>query len=103
MITSDLITKDHDGSQDDETLLLGGSGDDASSLWRIETGEVIRRYGSGFVLSPYVSPDGRHAMVQYQIGQAKLWRIDSTLDGLLTWTRYIRRVPELTCEQREHF
>jgi WD40 repeat protein len=83
----------------DETMLLGGDG--TSSLWRTETGEVIRRYGGGFVFSPDFSPDGRHAVVGHRDGAVELWRIDATLDELLTWTGNNRYVPELTCEQRE--
>jgi WD40 repeat protein len=85
----------------DETLLLSGSINGTNSLWRVETGEEIRRYGGGFVVSPHFTPDGRHAVVGYQDGAVELWRIDSTLDELLTWTRNNRYVPELTCEQRE--
>jgi len=84
----------------DETLLLGGSEDGTSSLWRAETGEQIRRYGGGFVFSPNFSLDGRQAVVGYRDGAVELWRIDSTLDELLTWTQNNRYIPELTCEQR---
>ena len=85
----------------DEKLLLGGSLDGINSLWRVETGEEIRRYGGGFVVSPHFAPDGLHAVVGYQDGAVELWRIDATLDELLTWTRNNRYIPELTCEQRE--
>jgi WD40 repeat protein len=84
----------------DETLLLGGGGDGTGSLWRSETGEVIRRYGGGFVFSPDFFPDGRHAVVGHRDGAVELWRIDATLDELLTWTQNNRHIPELTCEQR---
>jgi WD40 repeat protein len=85
----------------DETLLLGGSLDGINSLWRVETGEEIRRYGGGFAVSSHFTPDGRHAVVGYNDGAVELWRIDSTVDELLTWTRNNRYIPELTCEQRE--
>jgi WD40 repeat protein/transcriptional regulator with XRE-family HTH domain len=85
----------------DETLLLGGSLNGTNSLWRVDTGEEIRRYATGFVKSPYFTPDGRHAVAGYQDGWVELWRIDATLDDLLTWVRNNRYVPELTCEQRE--
>ncbi|MFN2142522.1 MAG: WD40 repeat domain-containing protein, partial [Candidatus Promineifilaceae bacterium] len=85
----------------DETLLLGGGGDGTNSLWQIETGEVIRRYGGGQVFSPNFTPDGRHAVVGYRDGAVELWRIDATLDELLTWTKNNRYIPDLTCEQRE--
>lgn len=51
--------------------------------------------------SPYFTLDGRHAVAGYQDGRVELWRIDATLDDLLTWIRNNRYVPELTCEQRE--
>jgi WD40 repeat protein/serine/threonine protein kinase/energy-coupling factor transporter ATP-binding protein EcfA2 len=87
----------------DETLLLSGSLTGTNSLWRVETGEEIRRYGGGFVISSQFTPDGRHAVVGYQNGAVELWRIDTTLDELLTWTRNNRYIPELTCEQREFY
>jgi hypothetical protein len=37
----------------------------------------------------------------YRDGTLEMWRIDSTLDELLSWTENNRYVPELTCEQRE--
>jgi WD40 repeat protein len=83
----------------DETLLLGG-GDGTSSLWRIDTGEAIRRYGGGFAFSPNFSPDGKHAVIGFRDGKVELWRIDATLDELLTWTENNRYLPEVTCEQR---
>ncbi|MGW8226331.1 MAG: nSTAND1 domain-containing NTPase, partial [Anaerolineales bacterium] len=85
----------------DETLLLGGSPNETNSLWRIQTGEEIRRYKGGFVTSAQFTSDGRHAVVGYQDGAVEMWRIDSTLDELLSWTRNNRYIPELTCEQRE--
>jgi len=84
----------------DETLLLGGSLK-GNSLFRVDTGEEIRRFGGGFVKSSQFTPDGHHALVGYQDGRVELWRLDTTLDELLTWTRNNRYVPELTCEQRE--
>ena len=84
----------------DETLLLGGS-HKGNSLFRVDTGEEIRRFGGGFVKSSQFTPDGRHALVGFQDGRVELWRIDTTLDDLLTWIRNNRYIPELTCEQRE--
>ena len=85
----------------DEALLLGGGADGTGSLWRAETGERIRRYGGGHVISPNFFPDGRQALVGHRDGAVELWRIEATLDELLAWTRSNRFVPELTCEQRE--
>ena len=82
-------------------MLLGGSLNGTNSIWRVDTGEEIRRYGGGVVKSPRFTPDGRQAVVGYQNGRVELWRIDTTLDDLLTWTRNNRYILELTCEQRE--
>ena len=85
----------------DERLLLVCSPSGATSLWRVDTGEEIRRYGRGFVISPQFTPDGNRAVVGFQDGRVELWRVDSTLDELLTWTRNSRYIPEFPCEQRE--
>jgi WD40 repeat protein/DNA-binding SARP family transcriptional activator len=85
----------------DESFLLGGSLNGTNSLWRVDTGEEIRRYEGGFVKSMRFTLDGHHAVVGYQDGRVELWRIDSTLEELLTWTRNNRYIPELTCEQRQ--
>ena len=42
----------------DETLLLSGSLTGTNSLWRVEIGEEIRRYGGGFVVSSHFSRMG---------------------------------------------
>ncbi len=80
--------------------MLGGSGDGTSSLWDVESGEVIRRYGNGFVIKPVFNVDGSQALVGYHDGAVELWRMDTTLDELLDWTKANRYIPELTCEQR---
>ena len=85
----------------DGTLLLGGSADGNGSLWSVDTGQEIRRYSGGFVFSPNFTPDGRNAVVGLRDGAVELWRIDLTLDELLTWVQANRYIPELTCEQRE--
>jgi len=85
----------------DDTLLLGGSVSGTSSIWRVDSGEEIRRYKGGFVTSPHFTPDGGQAVVGYRDGRVELWRIDSTLDELLTWTRNNRYIRELTCQERE--
>jgi hypothetical protein len=46
------------------------------------------------------SPDGHKAIVSLFDGTAELWRIDATLDELLSWIKANRYVPELTCEQK---
>jgi WD40 repeat protein/serine/threonine protein kinase len=85
----------------DETLLFGGNLNGTNSLWRIETGEEIRRYKDGFTISLNFIPDGYHSVVGFHDGTVELWRIDSTLDELLSWTQNNRYIPDLTCEQRE--
>jgi WD40 repeat protein/serine/threonine protein kinase/two-component SAPR family response regulator len=84
----------------DESLMLGGSGDGTASLWNVETGEIIRRYGNGFVKMPVFTDDGSQALVGFLEGAVELWRMDTTLDELLTWTQANRYIPELTCERR---
>jgi WD40 repeat protein len=84
----------------DENLLLGGGGDGTSSLWSLDKGEAIRRYG-GFVFSSQFLQDGRYAVVGHRDGAVELWRIDRTLEELLTWVEANRYVPDLTCAQRE--
>jgi WD40 repeat protein len=85
----------------DETFLLGGGENGTNSLWQVETGEEIRRYGGGFGFSPNFTPGGRQAVIGFRDGSAALWRIDSTLEELKSWTENNRYIPELTCEQRE--
>jgi WD40 repeat protein len=85
----------------DETLLFGGSLSGITSLWQVDTGEEIRRYKDGFTISSNFIPDGNHAVVGFHDGTVELWRIDSTLDDLLSWTQNNRYIPDLTCEQRE--
>jgi len=50
----------------------------------LQTGEVIHHY-------PGLSDDENLA----------LWRIDASLDELVTWTKNNHYISELTCEQRE--
>lgn len=85
----------------DERLMLGGSGDGTGSLWDVETGDVIRRYGNGFVVKPVFNSDGSQALVGFHDGAVELWRIDTTLDELRDWTQANRYIPELTCNQRK--
>ena len=85
----------------DGRFILGGSGDGTTTLWNVETGEVIRRYNSMGVADPAFSADGRTAFVnEYGGSFSELWRIDLTLDDLLTWTRANRYVRDLTCDER---
>jgi WD40 repeat protein/serine/threonine protein kinase/DNA-binding XRE family transcriptional regulator len=86
----------------DSRYLLGGSVDGTGSLWDVETGEVIRRYNQGgFLRVPDFSADGRQALIGLQGGRLELWRIDTTVEGLMAWVEANRYIPELTCGQRE--
>ena len=87
----------------DEHLLLGSSSDGTSSLWDIETGDVLRRYGNGWIMKFVFTENGRQALAGYRDGTLEMWRIDSTLEELQSWTEANRYIPELTCEQRELF
>lgn len=84
----------------DERFILGGSGDGTNSLWDVATGEVIRRYDNGFVIMPVFNADGSEALVGFHDGAVELWRMDTTLEQLLEWTKANRYIPELTCNQR---
>jgi WD40 repeat protein/serine/threonine protein kinase/DNA-binding XRE family transcriptional regulator len=84
----------------DDKLLLGSSSDGTSSLWDVETGDVLRRYGNGWIMKFIFSEDGRQALAGYRNGALELWRMDTTLDDLLSWTEANRYIPELTCNQR---
>ena len=83
----------------DESLLLGGNPFGGTSLLQTDSGEVIRRY-VGHADSLSFTADGDYAIVGFSSGEVGLWRIDATLDNLLTWVRENRYIPELTCEQR---
>lgn len=84
----------------DEGFLFGG-GSGSNALWQMDLGQVIRRYGGGYAISPHFTADGRLALIGMHDGAVELWRIDSTLDELLTWTRNNRYLLELSCEQRD--
>jgi WD40 repeat protein/serine/threonine protein kinase/DNA-binding XRE family transcriptional regulator len=84
----------------DDKLLLGSSSDGTSSLWDVETGDVLRRYGNGWIMKFIFSENGRQALAGYRNGALELWRMDRTLDELLSWTEANRYIPELTCNQR---
>jgi WD40 repeat protein/serine/threonine protein kinase len=83
----------------DGSLGIAGAADGTTLLWDLNTGELIRRYDDG-VFQPIFLPDNRTALVT-NLGNIELWRIDGTLDELLTWTRANRYIPELACDQRE--
>ncbi len=108
MTTGDIIRRfaNHAGSlgqvsfSPDGQLLLGSSSDGTSSLWDIASGEVLRRYGNGWVMKFIFTEDGRQALAGYRTGALEFWRIDSTLEDLLSWTEANRYIPEITCEQR---
>ena len=84
----------------DEDFMLGGSGDGTNSLWDVASGEVIRRYDGGFGIKPVFNTAGDQALIGFHDGTVELWRLDTTLDELLSWTQDNRYIPELTCEQR---
>ena len=68
----------------------------------LETAEdVLRRYGNGWIMRFDFTEDGNQALAGYRDGSLEMWRIDATLDELLTWTENHRYIPDLTCEQRE--
>jgi hypothetical protein len=46
------------------------------------------------------SPDGQYILAG-GVGQTSLWRVDATLEDLITWTTFNRYMPEPTCIQRE--
>jgi len=83
----------------DGSLGIAGAADDTTLLWDLNTGDLIRRYNSG-IFQPTFLP-GNQTALRNNFGNLELWRIDATLDELLTWTRANRYVPELTCDQRE--
>ncbi len=64
--------------------------------------EVIRRDGSpdGGAASAAFSPDRHQVVVNFSNGAVALWRIDTALDELVSWTKASRYIPESTCEQR---
>jgi WD40 repeat protein/serine/threonine protein kinase len=72
-----------------------------AQLRDLETGEVIRRYNGALALLSWFTPDNRTAVVGPPANAPELWRMDTTLDELITWIRANRYIPELTCEQRE--
>ena len=80
----------------DGRFAIGGA---PPTLIDLSTGEAIRLYTTpayDFIFAP----DARTAIMAEFPDQFELWRIDQTLDELLTWTRAHRYVPELTCDQR---
>ena len=83
----------------DATLGIGASTDGTTILWDLETGEMIRRYNAN-PFTALFSSDKHYAVMSENPDFVELWRIDATLDELLTWTRANRYIPELTCEQR---
>ena len=84
----------------DGTMLLGSNPNSGTSLLKMDTGDIIRRY-VGHAESLSFSPNGDHAVIGFLSGEVMLWRIDSTLDELITWVQDNRNIPELTCEQRK--
>jgi WD40 repeat protein len=87
----------------DGKWVASGARDETIILWDVATGEAIRRLrwaGSAGVFSLAFSPDGQYILAGDGFGQNSLWRVDSTLDSLMDWTRQNRYIPEPTCEER---
>jgi WD40 repeat protein len=87
----------------DGKLLVSVSLDRAIIIWDVATGEPIRRFlweESNGMFSVAFSPDGQYILAG-GVGQTSLWRVDATLDELITWTSSNRYVPQPTCIQRE--
>jgi WD40 repeat protein len=84
---------------------MSGTVDDATVLWDVQTGSVLRRWSgrNNSVIAMAFSPDGRDVMVGFGDGRVELWRIDTTTDELLLWTTANRYIPELTCEQGKFY
>ena len=83
----------------DGQLGIGASTDGTTILWDLQNGKMIRRYAANPFMSLF-SPDKRTALIRELPDHVELWRIDATLDELLTWVHANRYVPELNCEQR---
>jgi hypothetical protein len=49
------------------------------------------------------SPDGQRVISGGQDGLMIEWRIDDTLEELVSWTGANRHLPELTCSERVQF
>jgi WD40 repeat protein len=86
----------------DGRLGIAGAFDGTTRIWDMQTGHVIRRMPnlSVPVGALTVLPDAHEVVVGLNDGQVELWRIDSTLDELLAWTKANRYIPDLTCDQR---
>jgi WD40 repeat protein len=78
---------------------IAGSADNTTTLWDLKTDAVIRRYHAGLI-TPIFAPDNRTALVGIFGNDIELWRMDLTLNALLTWIHTNRYIPELTCDQR---
>ena len=67
--------------------------------------EAIRRYRghTDTLHSVDFSPDGQRVLSGGQDGLMIEWRIDDTLEELVSWTEANRHLPELTCSQRDQF
>lgn len=74
-------------------------------LWDLETGEAIRRYHghTDNVNSVEFSPDGQKVLSGGADGLMIEWRVDETLEELVSWVEANRYLPELTCSQRAQF
>ena len=86
-----------------ETMQLRIKGFDGTlRIWDSQTGEIIRRMTdpNNVVVAATVGSDGRDMVVGFRDGGIQLWRLDSTLEDLLSWIQANRYIPDLTCEQK---
>ncbi len=95
-------------SPDDRALISGGW-DETLILWDIASGGAQRKLVTDYVVSGLsFSPDGHQALSVGYFSDTKLtggrlttWRIDRSLDDLLSWTYRNRTVHEFTCAERQ--
>ncbi|MBA3872105.1 MAG: WD40 repeat domain-containing protein, partial [Anaerolineae bacterium] len=86
----------------DEHLIFGDFGA-YPVLWDVATSTIIREYGIADRRAYFnaFTPDSRSVLLGFSDGGLELWRLDATLNDLLTWIRDNRYIPDLTCEQRD--
>lgn len=90
-------------SPDGNTILIAT--EDSIVVLDTATGLPIRRWRADTPALSHVafSPDGRRALTSDWNNSIAVWRIDTTLDGLIEWIYNNRYVPELTCQQQEQY
>ncbi len=81
---------------------IASSGDGTTTLWDLNKGELMRRYPMS-AYTPIFMPDNRTILAGFNFGgyYMELWRIDATVDELVTAARAYRYIPEISCDQRE--